>query len=141
MSNAVLSDAEVNRVLHFLGYTNWRQLAASIQLGFPGASQPLFLVYAAVKRLAEGGADSVRRDLCECESIEKQMSSARGRMKVVRLGEMTINQEETKQLRGELEFWVRRLADDLGVFPNPYSQMLTFGMGGSGGGINARVSR
>lgn len=132
-----LSDQETGRILHFLSYTNWKSLASSISLGYPAASQPLFLVFNAVKSLTQEGEAAVRRDLCECEEIECQLSDARKRFKASKLGELTMNPQETRMLREELVFWVRRLSDDLGVFPNPYSQMLVFGSGG--GGINARV--
>jgi len=130
------SKTEQARMLHFLSYTNWRSLAASIQLGFPAASQPLFLFYSAVERIAYESEPTIRQDLCELESIEAQLSSARSRFKATQLGELKMNPQETSMLRNELVFWVRRLCDDLGIFPNPYSQMIVFGMGG---GINAMV--
>lgn len=135
--STTLTDHERDRVLHFLGYPAWAQLAASIQLGFPMASQPLFLVYNAILRITPGGTESVRRDLCQCEAIEAQMADARSRMKATAIGEMTLNPQETRMLRGELQFWTKRLADDLGVVVNPYSQMAFTGMGG---GIGAKVS-
>lgn len=134
-----LTDQERDRVLHFLGYPAWAQLAASIQLGFPMASQPLFLVYNAIIRLTDGGSDSVRRDLCECEAIESQLRDARSRFKATSLGELTLNAAEPAMLRKELAFWTKRLADDLGVNVNPYSQM-SFQGGVGGGGVFGKVS-
>lgn len=130
------TDDEKTRVLHFLGYPDWQSLASSIQLGYPASTQPLFLVRDSFDRLSPAGENSVRRDLCECEAIEGQLSDARSRMRATQIGEMKLNAQETAQLRGELQFWVKRLADDLGVFVNPYSQMDYLGMGG---GINAKV--
>lgn len=134
-----LSDSERDRVLHFLGYPAWAQLAASIQLGFPMASQPLFLVYNAILRLTSGGTESVRRDLCECEAIEAQLRDARSRFRAASIGEITLNAAEPAMLRRELSFWTKRLADDLGVVANPYSQMSWEG-GVSGGGVFGKVS-
>ncbi len=125
---------ERSRILHFLGYLNVSQLAASIQLGIPTGSQPLFLVEDAMKRLFPEGEDSVRRDLCELESIEKQLGDARSRFKADSMGNLKMNRSEPMQLRQELDYWTKRLADDLGVFPNPYAQAT-----GGGGGINAKV--
>lgn len=79
----------------------------------------------------------MRSDLCQCEAIESQLGSARSRMKAVKLGDLEVNQRETAQLRQELLFWQRRLADDLGVPFNPYSSMSYEGMPG---GMNARVT-
>lgn len=131
------TDAEKARVKHFLSYPDWVSLSGSIHLGFPAASQPLYLVEDAFKRLTPEGEASVRRDLCECEGCEQQLSNARGRMKATQLGDLKVNPGETGQLRGELEYWTLRLASDLGVVKNPYSQFEY--LGGGAGGRNARV--
>lgn len=120
-----------------LGYPSWQSLAQSIQLGYPAASQPLFLVYNSFNRLTPQGEENVRKDLCQCEAVEAQMADARSRMKATKLGELALNPVETTQLRNELTFWTRRLADDLGVVPNPYSQMNYLGYGG---GVNGKVT-
>ena len=132
----MLTDEEKNRALHFLGYPNLSQLEQSIQLGIPAASQPLFLVLGAFDRLTEGGCASVREDLCQLESIENQLGSARSRMRASALGDLKLNGSETAMLRKELTFWTRRLADDLAVVPNPYAQAFYLGFGG---GVNAKV--
>ena len=131
------TDPEKARIKHFLGYPDWVALAASIQLGFPAGSQPLFLVEQAFQRLTEGGEASVRTDLCNCEDIEVQLGGARSRFKATQLGELKLNAMEPAQLRGELVYWGQRLADDLGVVKNPYSQSAYEGMPG---GINAKVT-
>lgn len=128
------SPREKARIKHFLGYPDHVSLSQSIQLGYPAASQPMFLVDDAFHRMTEGGEESIRRDLCELESIEKQMSDARSRMKVTSVGNLEMNHRETSMLDREFKRWRRRLADDLGVAPDPYSQEEF-----SGGGINGRV--
>lgn len=130
------SEQEVSRIAHFLGYPRWQQMAASIQLGYPSASQPYFLFLDSLRRITPGGVESIRADLCQCESIERQMADARGRMRAAKVGEVEMRSDETSALREELVFWTRRLADDLGVVQNPYSQMEYQGMGG---GLNAKV--
>lgn len=130
---------EQSRIKHFLSYPDWVSLAQSIQLGFPAASQPLFLVEDAFKRLTLGGESSVRIDLCECEDIEKQMRGARRRLKATRLGNLELNPREHAMLRRELLYWTTRLADDLGVVTDPYSQMMYQGIADMGG-VGASVS-
>lgn len=130
------TEHEQARIKHHLGYPDWLMLSNSIQLGFPAGAQPLYLLEQAFQRLTAGGEDSVRRDLCECESIESQQSEARGRMRAVQLGELKVNKDEAAMLRQDLEMWRTRLADDLGVMRNPFSQDATNGVPG---GINARV--
>lgn len=130
------SDAQKDRILHFLGYPIWVQLAQSIQLGYPAASQPLFLVYDAFLRINQGGAANAIRDLCQLESIEAQMADARSRFKASAIGNIKLNSTESRQLRDELEYWTKRLEDDLGVQRNPYSQMAYRGLGG---GVSGKV--
>lgn len=130
------TEQEKGRIRHFLGYPSWSNMAASIQLGFPAGSQALYILEQAFNRLLPDGETAARKDLCNCEEIEAQLADARKRMKADKLGDMTINKTETGQLRHELVFWQRRLADDLGVPFNPYSSMSYEGMPGS---MNARV--
>lgn len=130
------TEQEKGQVLHHLGYPNWSQLAASIQLGFPAGSQPLFLVQQAFTRLFPDGEEQVRFDLCNCIDIENQLGDARSRFKALALGELKLNPMETQQLYGQLTYWRNKLADDLGVVQNPYSQSAYEGMPG---GINAKV--
>lgn len=132
------TDAEKGRILHFLSYPSFQALSQSIQLGYPAASQPLFLVEDAFRRLFPAGEEAVRKDLCELEAIEAQLSSARGRFKATQLGDLKVNQAETELLGGQLEYWTTRLEDDLGVVRNPYAANSWRGAM-QPGGINARV--
>lgn len=132
------TDNEKDQIRYFLSYPSWVALSGSIQLGYPAASQPLFLVEDAFKRLTSGGENQVRRALCQCEAIEAQLADARTRFKAVKLGEITMNPHESEMLRKEMLWWVTRLADGLGVISNPFSQMM-FNAIGSIGGVQARV--
>lgn len=131
-----ITNHEKARVLHHLGYPSWSSLAASIQLGFPAGSQPLFLVEQAFQRLLPGGEEAVREDLCQCEDTERQLGDARSRFKASELGDLKLNPREAQMLRGELQYWRAKLADDLGVVRNPYSQSA---YQGDPGGVNAKV--
>jgi len=108
-------------ILRFLGYPNWNKLAQSVQLGVPSQAHAEFLVRQAFARIAPESRDLIRRDLCELKDIECQLSESRSRLKANRLGDLHINRHEQKQLRRELEYWRNRLADDLGVYVNPWS--------------------
>lgn len=130
------TETEKAEILRFLGYANWQALAQSVQLGYPAAGQPLFLVLDSFKRIAPASRALIRKDLEELRCIEEQLSGARRRMRATVLEGMTLNPKEAAQLRQELLFWQRRLEDDLGVVHNPYSQM---GYAGMPGGLNAKV--
>lgn len=131
-----LRDDERSRIKHFLEYPDWSALSYSVQLGFPASSQPMYLVEGAFDRITDTGVETVRKDLCELESIERQLSQARGRLKATELGKLKLNPNELPTLRRELVWWSLVLANDLGVGPNPFSAMEILG---GGGGRNARV--
>ena len=130
------TEGEVAEILRFLGYANWKALAQSIQLGYPAAGQPMFLVLDSLKRIAPASRALVRKDLAELRCIEDQLSAARSRMRAVSLEGLRMNPAEANMLRQELAYWTKRLADDFGVVANPYSQMEYTGLPG---GINAKV--
>ena len=136
MSTAPFTAEEETEILRFLGYPDWQSLASSIQLGFPSTGQPLFLVRDSLKRISPTARAAVRNYLCELQSIEAQLRSGRERLRAKRLDRLELNPHELPQLRAEFTYWRRRLADDLGVVPNPYSQLEYMGMPG---GINAKV--
>lgn len=129
------TDQEKARIKHHLGYPDWVALSGSIQLGYPAGAHPLFLVEDAFKRLTAGGEEAVRIDLCNCDDIERQLGEARGRMRAAQIGNLMVNKDEPAMLRSELAYWKKKLADDLGVPPNPYSQSEH----ATPGGVNARV--
>lgn len=132
-----LTSAERSRIKHFLEYPDWTSLAYSIQLGFPASSQPMYLLEGAYDRVTNAALESVRKDLCNLESIELQLSEARGRLPAEQLGNLKVNMKELLMLRRELVWWALVLANDLGVGPNPFSAMQILG---GGGGRNAAVS-
>lgn len=132
------TETEQAKIRRFLSYPSWVSLAQSVQLGYPAASQPAFLVNDAFHRLTPEAEQLTRKDLAECECIESQISEARSRLRARRMGELELNPMEIKQLRFELLWWTTRLADDLGVVPDPYSQMMYQSLNNQGG-IGARV--
>jgi len=136
MSTADFTDEEKTEILRFLGYPDWQSLSSSIQLGYPAASQPMFLLVDAFHRITPSARAIVRRDVEELRCIEQQMGSARQRMRAVKLEGLEFNKTETAQLRQELQYWTTRLEDDFGVRRNPYSSMA---QGGFPGGINSKV--
>ncbi len=130
------TDDEKARIRHHLGYPSWQQRAPAIILGYPSTAQPGFLLEDAFHRLNEAGRNRVRFDVCQCDQVEAQLADGRSRLKAAQLGNLTLNHAEHVQLRQELQFWTQRLADDLGVVPNPYAGMQYHGMPG---GVNAKV--
>lgn len=132
------TEEEQAQIKYFLSYPDFVSLSQSVQLGYPSASQPLFLVEDAFKRLTPWGESTARKALCECQSIECQLSEARKRLKAVKVGDVEMNPGERRELRKELLYWTTRLADSLGVVSNPYSQMMYQSIS-SMGGVSGRA--
>lgn len=138
-STAPFNEDEKDGILRLLGYPNWASLAQSIQLGFPAASQPLFLVFDSFTRIRPESRARVRTDLCRALDVECQIAESRTRRKTNKVETLELNQNEMADLINLLKFWVTRIADALGVVANPYSQMQYVGYPG-GGGFNAPVT-
>lgn len=132
------TDREKSRMRHFLSYPDWLDRAVSLSLGFPSASLPAYLVNAAFDNLQPGGEESCRKDLCELEQIEAQRSEERKNASAVKIGNLLVDPKQAFDiLDRERVYWTRRLADDLGAVPDPYSNAEYRGLGG--GSRNARV--
>ena len=115
-----LTAQEQARIRDVLGYLNVTA-AASIQLGFPRASQALFLVQASMGRVLPEAEDIIRKHLGECDRLDAELSAARSRLKAESLGELHLNPKELGDLRREQRYWAGRLADALGVPLNIYA--------------------
>lgn len=121
-ASTVFSLEEKNRLRYHLGYLVV-QPVLTIQLGVPAVSQTGFLLEAAMDRVPLSAAGMVRGLLSKLDVIEDDMFRARRRLAARELGELTLNPDnEIGQLEGEHDRWAKRLADLLGVMPNPYSQ-------------------
>lgn len=123
---ARLSEQDRARVRHHLGYLNV-QPVATIQLGFPAASQPQFLVELAMDRVMDAAVDIILRDLNTLDEIECRQIDSLKRLKVQALGELKLrnsNEEPNEHdlLAQTYEFWKKKLANDLGVPVNPFAE-------------------
>lgn len=121
MATALLSEEEKARILHHTGYV-LTDPVASIQLGVPRASQPMFLVMSQFNRIPEAAVGLIRNYIAILDGIEAKLIEAMDRFAASKLGEITLRDNETSMLEGEYARWAKRLADDLGVPLNPYSE-------------------
>ena len=135
-SKEPLTEDERDATLRLLGYPNWAALAQAIQLGYPAASQPAFLVFDSFDRIRPESRARLRQDLCRGLAVENQIANSISRVKTTKVGEVTLREDEFEALTKRLTFWTKRIADTLGVVPNPFSQMNYSGLPG---GINATV--
>lgn len=136
MSNAVLTEEEKARVRHHTGYTLLDPVP-SITLGVRALGQPQFLLELALNRVPETAIGIIRNYIAILDGIEAQLVDAQSRFPADKLGEITLRgrgaagMEEPERLEVEYGRWARRLADDLGVPLNPYSERFRSGMGTS----------
>jgi hypothetical protein len=135
MGIAVLSDPEKNRIRYHTGYLV-TTMVASVQLGFPRATQPMFLVEQAMNLIPDDAIGLIRERVAILDSTETRMVQAQARLAADQLGNLKIREKEILQLRGEYRYWAQTLADLLGVPLNTYSFRFR-GLGG--GGLNIPV--
>jgi hypothetical protein len=128
MPNAVLSEEEKARIRHHLGYI-LTDPVSSIQLGVPRASQPQFLVEGQMNRIPDTAVGMIRRYVDILDKLEGTLLDAVSRFKASKLGEITLRDNETAMIEGEYFRWATRLADDLGVPLNIYSERFRSGTG------------
>lgn len=113
------------RIRHHLGYLQ-TEPSSSIALGFPAASEAGFLVERAMSNVLREAVQIIQRSVAELDDIENQMSEARKRLKAISIGNLRLrgsNNEKTEidLLQREYDRWQKKLADDLGVTPNPFA--------------------
>lgn len=118
---ATFSDEEKNKVRYHMGYLVTLG-AASIQLGFPRASQPMFLVDQALERVPEAAGGMVRRLIAVLDSTEERIIQSQRRLAADAVGEIKLRPDEPGQLEREYQRWAQRLADLLGAPLNAYSE-------------------
>lgn len=121
MPTAVLSDEEKNRIRYHTGYLVVDPVA-SIQLGVPRASQPMFLVESAMNSIPEHAVGMVRKFIGIIDGIEDKLVECMERFAASALGEITLRDNEADMLEREYARWARRLADILGVPLNPFCE-------------------
>jgi hypothetical protein len=116
-----LSLTERARVRHHLGYLNVSP-GASISLGIPSASQPLFLVESSMNSLMPEAEPSVRRAIKELDCIEDQLNQKRSQLGVTSVEGIRFDiPSALDELESQYQLWSRILADTFGCPINPFS--------------------
>ncbi len=138
MSTAPFTEVERTRIKKQLSYANWANISPSFNLGVPQGNQFSYLVDTTFDRITPDARALVRQDLERCECTEAQIFGAQERLQASQLGEIKMNPQEIPALKESLNYWRKSLADDLGVWQQPYSivvgdQLLEGGIGGKVG--------
>jgi hypothetical protein len=128
MPNAVLTEQEKARIRHHTGYPLIDPVA-SIVLGVPAASQPMFLVELAMNRIPETAIGMIRNYIGILDNIENNLVEAQTRFSATKLGEITLRQDEPERIEAEYARWAKRLANDLGIPLNTFAERFGAGAG------------
>lgn len=130
------SDEEKARIRRSLGFVNVTE-ASVLAYGAPLNAPLLALVETRMNQFMPSGEGLLREDLAAFEDTRRQLATANARMKATEIAGVKTNPAEVEQLKGQLKFWSRAIADQLGVT----RQWAAWVAGNieEGGGINVRV--
>jgi hypothetical protein len=120
MTTAVLTEEEKARIRYHLGYPQTDPVA-SIQLGVPRSSQPMFLVETQMNRIPDTAIALIRICVARCDATEQRIMECQERMAAKSVDEVDLNPDEPEMLRKEYRYWVQKLADNLGAPINAYA--------------------
>jgi len=130
------SDEEKARIRRSLGFVNVTQ-ASVLAYGAPLNAPLLALVETRMDQFMPSGEGLLREDLAAFEETRRQLVTANARMKALEISGVKTNPAEVAQLKEQLRFWSRAIADQLGV-TRQWAAWVAGNIEESGG-INARV--
>jgi len=136
-----LTEQDKEAVRYHLGFFNVDP-SASITLGFPAGTEPMFLVERAMNRISSQYAISrIKKILVHLEFLEESMMGATQRLQALQVDEIKIRNSrdevtEQDELEHEYNRWAHRLAESMGVPLNPMSRRF----GGAGPVTSIRVA-
>jgi hypothetical protein len=128
---ATFTDVEKTKIRTALGYLSAAPVA-SIALGVPAATQPMFLVEGAMERMLYPSGPIIRDYLCQIDAVDDQIKILPGYAVASNLGNLELREDSMEQLLKLRQYWVKKLSDILGAPMNPYSAM-------GGNSMNRRV--
>jgi hypothetical protein len=116
-----ISDADKARAVRHLGYPD-TDTGYRAEAGFAVAYELLGIVQSALEKVNTTAEARIVAILDEMDGIDTQMQQARSsRAKVLKLGDITLNDKELDRLQDEYARLGWRLAEIIGCQPNPYS--------------------
>lgn len=128
---ATFTEQEKAKIRVALGYLMAAPVA-SIVLGVPAATQPMFLVEGAMERMLFHSGPIIRDILCQIDAVDEAIKGLPGYAVASVMGNMTLREDSMEKLQQLRGYWVKRLSDVLGAPSNPYSAL-------GGNSMNRRV--
>ena len=130
-----LSAEERARIRRALGFVNVTE-GSALAYGTPLNAPLLTIVERRMDTLTAAGETLIREDLGHFEAARRQIGTAILRLKAESIKDVTTNPKELDQLKEQLLWWSRQIADNLGIDRSRFAWV-----GEANGGINARVVR
>lgn len=129
-SNGITKEERV-RCRHHMDYLNAAANAAFV-LGTPAAVETSFLIEPAMDKVLVEAVPLFRQILATLDAIEAQKVEDLEVLVAGRVGSIELRSDEQAALDGQYRRWQGKLANLLGVPPNPFDKS-------GGGGINVPV--
>lgn len=130
-----LTPQEKVRIRDLLGFLNVAN-AQTFALGIPAGVETQFIIEKAMDLVPEDALFLVREHVETLQAIDGQSREDQELMAVNAIGDITINQQEQKQLDERRRYWRGRLCNAMGVYPNPFD--MTNGTTGGIGNVRVR---
>lgn|GEM_PF-1757176 len=127
-NDAVFSQEEQGRVLHHLGYS-LVNVGSFLAFGTLALTENMFVAVNALQHVPQSRAGIVRDLLSKLDSLYVKIFGATDFLYAEQVDQIKPNLGITDALRGEYDFWSKKLADSLGVYQNSYSNSLGTGTG------------
>jgi hypothetical protein len=135
----MITEQEKVRGRDHLGYANFAS-QSTFSLGIPAALQTTFMVEGAFTKILPQAEPLFRKTLDRLDQIECQIEENTENVEASEVGEIKLRPDSFKQLIIRYRYWQGKLANMLGVLPNPYDFRPWLGSGyNGGGGVNVSV--
>lgn len=122
-NNAVFSQEEQGRFLLHLGYSVVN-VGSFLSMGVLALTENMFVAVNALQHVPQSRVGIVRDLLSKLDALYLKIFGATDFLYAEQVDQIKPNLEITNALRGEYDFWSRKLADSLGVYQNPYSNSM-----------------
>jgi hypothetical protein len=131
----MISERNKARARGHLGYLQVQE-SATFQLGIPAATQTQFTIELAFTKVLASAEAELNTLLDRLDQIECQIVENTENVELSELGDLKFRTDAFKQVMIRYTYWQGKLANLLGIVPNPFDQRPFFT---AGGGLNVPV--
>ncbi len=116
-----LTPEERARIRYHLGYPNV-QPYATFALGTPSSSESLFAIEGAFDKVIPQALPKIRELMAKCDETEEQRFEFQPDLEVSKVCDIELRPDAQRQLSNQYDYWRNGLANQLGVYCNPYDK-------------------